>query len=162
MPLLPTVFAALAGAAAFEAMKVPAGALIGSLVAVAAVNLVSEAGAVELPGVLRFGAFALLGWAIGQGVTNETVRALRDSLVPMTVIVIALVVFGALLAVVLTRAGVLDGTTAFLAASPGALSQMSALGTALDANASLVAAVHTLRVVTIVLVSPFVARLVAG
>jgi uncharacterized membrane protein AbrB (regulator of aidB expression) len=56
----------------------------------------------------------------------------------------------------------MDGTTAFLASCPGALSQMAALATSLDANAPLVAAVHTVRVIVVVLVAPYVARLVAG
>ncbi len=162
MPLVQTVLAALVGAATFEALKVPAGALIGALVATAALNLITDGGVVELPSPLRFGAFALLGWAVGQGVTTETVRTVRDSLVPIVLTVAALLLFGALLAVLLTRFGVFDGTTAFLAASPGALSQMSALGQGLGADATLVATVHTVRVVTLVLVSPIVARLVAG
>lgn len=161
MPLVQTVLAALVGAAAFEALKVPAGALIGALVATAALNLITDGAAVELPSSLRFAAFALLGWAVGQGVTTETVRTVRVSLVPI-VLTVALLLFGALLAVLLTRFGVFDGTTAFLAASPGALSQMSALGQGLGADATLVATVHTVRVVTLVLVSPIVARLVAG
>lgn len=162
VPLLQTVIAAFVGAAAFEALKVPAGALIGALVAVAALNLLTDGGAVELASPLRFTAFALLGWLIGQGVTPETLQTLRGSLVPMLLIVVALVLFGALLAVGLTHFGVLDGTTAFLAASPGALSQMSALGQALGADATLVAAVHTMRVVTLVLITPIVARVIAG
>lgn len=162
-PFLQTLVAAFVGAAVFEAMRVPAGALIGGLVAVAALNLWSDtARVVELPSSLRFAAFALLGWAIGQGVTPETLQTLRDRLVPMVLIVGALLVFGALVALLLTRLGILDGTTAFLAASPGALSQMSALGTALQADATLVAAVHTMRVVTLVLLTPIVARLVAS
>ena len=91
MPLVQTVLAALVGAAAFEALKVPAGALIGALVATAALNLITDGGAVELPSSLRFAAFALLGWAVGQGVTTETVRTVRASLVPIVLTVAALV-----------------------------------------------------------------------
>lgn len=162
MPIVTTVLAALAGAAVFEALKVPAGSLLGALVAVAALNLAGSDSVAELPGAARFVAFAALGWAIGQGVTRETLSEVRESFVPLVIIVLALLVFGAVVAWLLTRAGILDGTTAFLAASPGALSQMSALGTALDANATLVATAHTMRVLMIVLVSPIVARLVAS
>ena len=162
VPVAQTLIAALAGAAAFEALKVPAGALVGALVATAALNLLADGGTVELPSSLQFLAFALLGWAVGEGVTTETLATLRSSLMPVVVIVVALLVFGALLALVLTRLGVLDSTTAFLAASPGALSQMSALGTAVGADVTLVATVHTLRVVALVLIAPIVARVVAG
>lgn len=162
VPFVQTVIAALAGAAVFEFLKVPAGALIGALVAVAALNLIADGGAVDLPSPLRFLGFAFIGWAIGQGVSMDTVRTLRASFVPMVVIVVALVGFGALLALVLVKLSLLDSTTAFLAASPGALTQMSALGTAVGADASLVVAVHTLRVVTLVLITPLVARLVAS
>jgi len=161
MSILMTAVAALAGGALFERLNVPAGALVGSMVAVAAVNVAGPK-MEELPGSLEFLAFVALGWAIGDGVTRQTLSELWESAFPLVFIVLTLLAVGGLLAFIAVQVGWMDSTTAFLAASPGALSQMSALATALDANAPLVAAVHTVRVVAIVLVAPIVARVVAG
>lgn len=160
MNMLQTIAVALVGAAVFELLRVPAGALIGSLIAVAAYNIVVSAGAASLPGWSRFLVFAGLGWLIGQAITRETLTNLRADLWSIAVIVGSLVIVGALVAVVLTRLGVVDGTTAFLASSPGGLSQMTALSNALDADVAYVATVHITRVVLVLMSAPLVARLV--
>jgi membrane AbrB-like protein len=159
--LLQTLACAFLAAALFERLGVPGGALVGAMVGVAALNLAGRH-ATTLPGGPQFVAFALLGWAIGQGVTRDTVGVLWRAGLPLLGVVAALVVFGGLVALAVTRLGFMDGTTAFLASCPGALSQMGALATSLGANAPLVAAAHTVRVIVVVLVSPHVARLVAG
>lgn len=159
--MLQTALAALIGAALFHRLGVPAGALLGAMLAVAALNVAGRE-AVALPGSLQFLAFAALGWSIGAGVTRETVTTLQHSLLPLTVVVASLLIFGCLVAFLVAAAGWTDGTTAYLATSPGALSQMSALADALNANAPLVAAVHTIRVFAVIILAPIVARLLAG
>lgn len=157
MHFVQTAGAALIGAAALEMLKVPAGALIGAMIAVAAVNLVGWT-TLELPPPVRFLAFAALGWSIGSAVTRESVQALRQFAVPLLVTVVALMLVGGLIAVALVALGLTDSITAFLASSPGGLSQMAALADAHGADAPLVAAVHTFRVVAVILVAPIIAR----
>ncbi len=157
MNLLTTVLAALVGAAAFEFMKVPAGALIGAMVAVAALNL-SGTQVPDHPAGARVIAFAAIGWLIGQGFDPDTLSLIRSNLGVVAASVACLLVGGALVAVVLVRSGITDPVTAFLATSPGGLSQMAALSAAVGANAPLVSILHLARVVTVVLVSPWVAR----
>jgi membrane AbrB-like protein len=159
--LVQSALIALAGAVLFERLGLPAGALLGALVAVAACNLLGHA-SVEPTKAIQFLALAALGWGIGAGITPEILQTMRRAALPLVLMVVALLVFAGLSAVVVTRLGVMDGATAFLAASPGALSQMSGLAQAVGADASLVVAVHTARVVSLVLVAPFVARLVAA
>lgn len=157
MYLIQTAAAALIGAWVFERLRVPAGALIGAMIAVAIVNLIGETA--PLPSPAQFLAYAALGWAVGAGVTSESVGALRRFAVPLLIVVAALLLVGGLIAVALVATGQTDAVTAFLAASPGGLSQMTALAEANGANASLVIAVHTFRVVAVILLSPIVARL---
>lgn len=161
MNLLLTAAAALAGALVLEAVRMPSGALVGAVLGVAAVNLAGHT-AYALPAAPRFAAFVLLGWAIGTGVTSETLTVLRGSVLPLVFVVVALIALGGAVSAVAVAAGWMDVTTAYLAASPGALSQMSALAQDLKADAALVAAVHTVRVVAVVVVSPIVARFLAG
>jgi membrane AbrB-like protein len=155
-----TILAALVGAALFEALGVPAGALIGAMVAVAAVNLLGM-DAAELPRVVQFLAFTTLGWLIGSGITSEVVRSLARNAGPIVALVVALLAFGGLLAYLAVRAGILDPATAFLATSPGGLSQMAAIGSAVGANAGFVVTVHLVRVVTVISLASLVVRLLS-
>jgi len=158
MPILITLSAALTGALLFEKLRIPAGALIGAMVAVAALRL-ADLPATDLPALGRFLAFAALGWAIGEGVTRDVLRTLVGAAVPVLATVLALVLFGAFVAWVLVRLGVLDPATAFLVASPGALSQMAAMSDAVGANTPVVVTVHVVRIVTIIALAPVVVRL---
>lgn len=151
-----TITAALVGAFVFEKLGIPAGSLLGAVAGVAAVNLIASFEAVELPYTARFLALAALGWAIGEGVDAETLRALRSSFGVIAITVVVLVVVGALTAWGLTASGMTDANTAYLTTSPGALSQMAALAADTKADSLLVTTTHTIRVITVVLVAPLV------
>lgn len=81
-------------------------------------NLSMRTGASGLPPSARFLAYAALGWLIGQG-TRDTAQTVANSAIAVTLVVVALLGFGALLGWVLVHAGVLDPGTAYLATSPG-------------------------------------------
>ena len=158
MELVRSLVAATVGGLLFERLGVPAGALIGAMVGVAVVGL----GGFETTGsgtVLRTAAFVVIGWELGSQVTAETIATVRRAAIPIIVVVLGLLVASALLAWVLHLAGV-DVVTAYLAASPGGLSQMVALSTEFGANAVVVSVVHLIRVITVILTAPWVARLI--
>lgn len=161
MNLVTTLVAALAGAALFEALRVPAGALIGAMVAVTLVNVTPVAMA-ELPGAAKFLSFAAIGWLIGQGITREVLRSLVSRAGLIGVAVGLLLLFGGAVAFVLVRLGLLDPATAFLATSPGGLSQMAALSAAVGADAALVATLHIVRVLAVIVLAPVVLKLLPG
>lgn len=162
MPTVVTVIAALVGAFVFERLGVPAGSLLGAVAGVAAVNLAASFDPIALPGWGRFLAFAALGWAIGEGVTGETLRELRASVGVIAVTVLVLVAVGGLLAWVFTTTGMSDANTAYLTTSPGALSQMAALATDTGADGLLVTTTHTIRVIVVVMVAPVVTGLLTS
>lgn len=157
MVIVRTVLAALVGAWIFERLEVPAGALIGAMVAVAAVNLFGSS-TVPLPDWARFLSFAALGWLLGQAFTRETLLSLKESIVPVAIIVVSLLTATVLITLVLRTLGV-DLATAFLASSPGGISQMGAIAADLGANAPVVVTAHLVRVITVVVFAPLVAKL---
>lgn len=159
MATLLTMVAALALAAGLQWLRVPAGALIGAMVAVGAL---SAAGVepVRVPEPVRFLAFVVIGWLIGQQFGRDTVAVLRGALLPVLITVVVLLGTGALVALVLRALGV-DPTTAFLAASPGAISQMAAFSTDVGADGPLVTTVHLARVVAVILVAPLAVKLLS-
>jgi uncharacterized protein len=156
MVVVRTVVAALVGAWVFERLKVPAGALIGAMVAVAAVNLVGST-TLPFPNWARFLSFAALGWLLGQGFTRDTLVALRDAAVPILTIVGILLSATVLMTLALRALGV-DMATSILASSPGGIAQMGAIAVDMGANASMVVTAHLIRVVSVVVFAPLVAR----
>ena len=68
---------------------------------------------------------------------------------------------GGALAVLLNHVAGLSGITAFLASSPGALSQMAVLSKETGGDTLLVVAVHTIRVIAVLVVAPVIARWIA-
>jgi membrane AbrB-like protein len=153
-----TAAVSLAGAAAFQALKLPAGALLGAAVGAAAVNLLSS-GAAKVPSRLSFVAFAVLGWSIGQAVTRDSLTELKNALPAIAAAVTVLMLVGAVLAFALNRWASVDAPTAYLSTSPGALAQMAALASDSGANALFVVTVHTVRLVVVVVLAPLVVRL---
>ncbi len=162
MELVIAVIAALSGALLFEALGVPAGALVGSMLAIAALRI----GDVEVPqigGAPRFVTYAAVGWLLGQAFSPDFPRVLVRAAVPMLAIVGVLLAVAGIIAWVLVATGTMDPSTALLAASPGGISQMGIFSEAARANVELVVTVHLLRVLAIVVLVPLVvARLPSG
>lgn len=155
--LLATIIAALVGGAVFEWLRVPAGALVGAAVGVAAFSLAAEQAA-RMPPTAAFLTYVGIGWLVGQSLTRDVLRDIFSNAIPVVGSAIGLLAVGAILAFALTRIAGLDYVTAFLATSPGGLSQMSALGTAVGADLGLVVAVHLVRVFSVLLLAPAVVR----
>lgn len=152
-----TAVACLVGALLFEKLHVPAGALVGGMVGVVVVRLAMGVIA-DLPRPTHFLLYAMIGWIIGQSVDRDVLATLRPVAIPMAVAIGALLLVAGLVSVALVQFGVTDSKTAFLAASPGGLTQMSALGTAVGANVPIILAVHMLRVASVVVITPIVVR----
>ena len=91
-------------------------------------------------------------------VTRQSLAAIRSAALPILVIVVGLMLAGGLVAAVLAGATSLSGITAFLASSPGALSQMAILSRETGSDTMFVGTVHTLRVITVSATAPLVAR----
>lgn len=148
---------ALGGAFLFQRLHVPSGVMLGAAVGVILHNLAIRQ-VVALPAPANFLAYAGLGWVIGQGVTRQSLAAIRSAALPIVVIVLGLMLAGGLVAAVLARTTSISGISAFLASSPGALSQMAILSRETGSDTLLVVTVHMLRVITVSATAPLVAR----
>jgi membrane AbrB-like protein len=162
MSLLLTLGAAIAGGSALHLLRVPAGAMIGAMIGVALVNIMSSTPVTPLPGPGRLIAYGAIGWMLGQDIGRGALATLSRVAWPVALVVVLIVVAGGLLGLVLHTVAGLDPATAYLATSPGGISQMAILASDSGANASLVAAVHLARVVTVVLLTPLIAQWIPG
>ena len=143
---------AVLGAGGLALLHVPAGALIGAMVATGAAALAKRP--VEAPGWALGPLFVLTGTATGSAVTPEALGA--AALWPFSLV--ALVGATALLTgagyAIFRRFGGCDRQTAFFAAAPGALTAVIVLAEAEGADMTRVAIAQTLRLAVLAAVAP--------
>jgi len=147
-----TLAAAIAGAALAALAGLPAGALIGGVLAVA---VTAAAGvSVGLPGFLRDLAFAAIGVSLGSGVDTrvlDQVATWSASLAILVVSLVATVLIGRLL---LSRAFGFDAATATLASAPGTMSNAVAIAAEGRGDATAVMFLQLLRLLVLVIAVP--------
>jgi membrane AbrB-like protein len=158
IPFVTTLVAALAGAALLTLLKMPAGPLIGAMLAVGILKITGLP-TLDIPSGGRFVIYCAVGWLLGQTITAEALVELRQAVVPILVCVLLFIVFGLLLAYALWRFADFDVYTAFLSTAPGGIAQMGVLSAESKANAPLVLTVHVLRITSVIMVASIGMRL---
>jgi hypothetical protein len=158
--LAETLAIAVIGAGLGWRLRVPAGGMLVPLVAGAALHLIGWA-RIELPPWLLAASYAALGWNIGLGFTRRILRHASRALAPIVVSTLALIAFCGL-AFVLARVIGVDLLTAYLASSPGGMDTVAIIAASSKVDVSFVMALQTARLAIVLLVGPWLARLVAA
>jgi membrane AbrB-like protein len=135
-----------------EALNVPAGALLGALAGAFVVNVAWPGQ--RLGRAFRTGGKALSGAVIGLSFT-PAMLGLAASLIPVVIVSVGVLILTGLgMSLVLHRRFGWDLPTALYACTPGGLSELAATSEDVGANIQIVIAVHTVRVVAIVVLGP--------
>lgn len=144
---------AAAGAAVLGLVRVPAGVLIGSVLGSALVNRsrLVEGGPRSAPRAVRICGLALLGCTVATQIDAETVDGLLRIWAPLLAGVALLLVADVVLACLLVLRYRVDVVTAVLACAPGGFSAISGVADEMGAQLGVVIAVHTVRILTVVL-----------
>ena len=145
-----------AGALAAVLTRIPAGSMLGPMVAAAV--LAVTVGDFQVPTIIREPAFAAIGLQVGLRFTRELLHQAGRLLLPTLLCIAGLLVACFGLAVVLdatTDASLLD---AYLATTPGGLYAVLAAAFGTGANTTFVIAVQSLRLFVMVLLAPVVVR----
>jgi membrane AbrB-like protein len=100
-----------------------------------------------------------IGTVIGTSLTATALEELRHLWKPALLITLTLVIAGLGIALLCSRLLGLDPVVALLGAAPGGISGMSLVGAEFGVGAS-VAALHAIRLITVLIVLPLVVRLV--
>lgn len=144
---------ALVGAGTLGLLHMPAGVLIGSVVGSATANRSGLArGPRAAPRALRVCGLALLGCTVATQVHLGTLRALLGICAPLIASVAALLIVDLLLACLLVRRYHVDVITAVLACAPGGFSAISGVADDMGARMGVVLAIHTVRILAVVLI----------
>jgi membrane AbrB-like protein len=134
-----------AGGVAFAAAALPGGLISGAMIAVAIAAIAGRP--LRLPAPVAQGILVVLGISLGSMVTRDLLANLAAY--PVTLILLTLSTLGATLgsSLYLQRVYGWDRTSALLAASPGALSQIVIIAHDKNADVPAIAVVQTVRVI---------------
>lgn len=137
------------GAALLTLARVPAGAVVGAVVGSAVAS--TAAPRHELPRAVRISGMILLGCVAGAQLEASSLRTLAILLAPVLLGVVILVALNIGLALLLHHRFGLDLPTAFLACTPGGVSEIAGISADLGARPEVVVSIHVLRVLIVVL-----------
>ena len=145
--LAETLALAAAGGAALGLIGIPAGWLSGSILAVAGASLAGRP--MLIPTLLMRAIFVLIGISLGAVVTPETLHGMATYPVSIAVLILAMALISIGGAGYLRLIHRWDNVDAYLAAAPGGMSQVLALGAELGGDLRAIAIVQSIRVVVI-------------
>jgi membrane AbrB-like protein len=158
--VLRTIAIAGVGASVGVVLKLPAGALLGSLIAGAALNVTGVAQPVLPPWLLAI-SYAVVGWRIGLSFTRDTLRVAGKAMPRILLSVALLIAFCGGIAAVLTRWWGIDPVTAYLATSPGGMDSVAIIAASSPVDVPFVMALQVLRFLGVLLIGPPLAKFVA-
>jgi uncharacterized protein len=145
------------GGALFKELGIPLPWLLGSMCFTTAAAM---AGAkVAMPRQLRDGFLTILGVLLGAGFTPAVFARMPEWLLTMAVLTVWAVAAGGLAYVYMRRFAKYDRTTAFFAATPGGLAEMTMVGSQYGGHLQTLALSHSVRIMLVVLVLPIWFRL---
>jgi uncharacterized protein len=149
---LETLAIGTAGGVLFLWANLPGGLISGAMIAVAIAALAGRKLAV--PPIMTQAVLVLLGISLGSLASRQLIQHL--SAYPLTIGLLALATFCSTFgsSLYLQRVHAWDRTSAFLAASPGALSQISILAAERGADVPAIVVVQTLRVIILTAALP--------
>ena len=140
---------------------IPAAPLAGALLGAAIVSMSGRLEVAQWPTGTRTLLEIGIGTVIGTGLTAAALSELRLLWRPAILITVALVATGLVVGLWSSRLLGVDPIITLLGAAPGGISGMSLVGAQFGVGAA-VAAMHAVRLITVLLVLPLIVRLVLG
>ena len=138
---------------------IPAAPLAGALLGAGLVSMSGKLETATWPTGTRTILEIGIGTVIGTGLTRASFEQLRNLWRPAILITVALVATGVVVGLWSSRLLGIDPVVALLGAAPGGISGMSLVGAEFGVGAA-VAALHAVRLITVLLVLPVLVRLI--
>ena len=144
--------AATVGGVILLLLDVPAGAVIGGMVASIIFSILC--GKAVFPNKIRPFQQILAGAYIGVSIDKATIESLDILLVPALIMFVGIIVFVFGLSFVVHKASKLDFVTCLLACTPGGITEMSLLSEDFGADTPKIAVLQTTRLILVILLFP--------
>ncbi len=155
-----TVAIAIAGAWLGRKLHIPAGALLIPMLVGATLHVTGTL-SMEVPQWLLALAYAFIGWTVGLRFTPAIVMLALKTLPQMVASIIGLILLCGFMAWILTLLLPVDLLTAYLATSPGGLDTVAIIAAGSHADIGFVMAMQSLRLFSILLLGPAMARFIS-
>ncbi|BEV35416.1 AbrB family transcriptional regulator [Synechococcus sp. M16CYN] len=138
---------------------IPAAPLAGALLGAGIVSMSERLDSAVWPTGTRTALEIGIGTVIGTGLTRASLEQLHSLWRPALLITVTLVLTGIVIGLWSSRLFGINPVVALLGAAPGGISGMSLVGAEFGVGAA-VAALHAVRLITVLLVLPLIVRLV--
>ncbi|CZQ99927.1 abrb duplication [Trichococcus palustris] len=157
--LLGTLLVAIIGGWAGIRFRVPAGGMIGSLVAVAIYNYFSQMG--YMPPNLKIIGQIIIGGTIGMNFNKNSLAQMKEVFLPALVSVAILLTVGIVVGYILHKVTGIDLITALLGTAPGGLADMTIIAASYGADTIVVASIHLIRLFSVIFLMPIIIRVIS-
>ena len=134
-------------------MRIPAGALIGSLLAAMLFNAISPV-IPAYPKDLRLGIQILSGMVIGTRFTQADIKTLKTMILPVLILIVMLLAINMGFAVLMSRFTALSFMTSFFACAPGGVSDLALVAADFGATMEHVALLQLFRLISVIIIFP--------
>lgn len=152
MELIITLIIGMAGGLTALKLKVPAGAMVGSMLFVTLYNIIT--GEAFFPQDLRVVTQIATGAFIGAGVTKKDVIDLKLMIKPAVLMVTSMIIMDVLLGYIMYKITDIDLVTSLFACAPGGLVDMSLISSDLGADSAKVALLQMVRLMSVLIILP--------
>lgn len=157
--LAPTVAIAFTGGFLATKLRVPAGTLIGSMLAVTIMNVAVNTA--YMPAGLKFYTQISTGAYIGVQITRSDLRSMKNILKPAVILATVMITVTILFGLLICRISVLSLPTALFGLAPAGIADMTLASMEFDtAEPSVVALLQTIRVVFTICFMPIMIRVI--
>lgn len=151
--------AATVGALFLRVLGVPAGAIIGAILATVLLNLTADM--VTYPSFIKAASRILAGCYIGSQINRETWLTIGGLLIPMLIMIIEVMVMSFATAYLIHRFTGMDKATALFCCTPGGIVEMGLIAEELGLDTPKIVMMHSFRLITVICLMPFMAQLFA-
>lgn len=147
-----TLFIGLIGGTICLKLKVPAGAMVGAMLAVAVFSVLT--GQAQMPLNVRVLTQMVAGAFIGASVQYKDLLALKKILLPAFLMMFMMITLDVIMGYILFRNTDLDLATALMACAPGGIMDISLIAGDVGADSSKVAVLQLMRLMTVMAFFP--------
>ena len=154
--LIATIAVAMIGGLVAIKLKVPSGALIGAMVAVAIMNVAFDKA--YIPTGWKFYTQISTGAYIGAKISRADVRGMRSVIKPALILAAVMIVVTAGMGILIWKTTDLSPATALFGIAPAGITDMTLASMEFDSEPSIVALLHTIRIFFTISIMPLMIK----
>lgn len=151
-----TLLVGSAGGFIGNKIRIPAGYLIGALIATAILKFFWTNSFVHSH--LSLFVQIAAGSVLGAGIKKSDILALRSIIVPTVILIVGMIVMNVTIGFTIHYVSGIDIVTSLLASAPGGVTEMSLVAANMGGNPMVVAMIQLLRFMSVMSISPFVLK----